>query len=260
VTTRSAASSGTSGHSAAERRLLLEVEGMHAGYHGAEVIRDLSFTVREGEIVALLGANGAGKTTVLNALCGLGPWRTGSVDVLSSPGGRPSLAKLSRKGVAYVVEGGRSFGPMSVRENLELGALALGRKPRAATLERVCELFPILRTRADQLAGTLSGGERRMLAIGRALTAEPSLLLLDEPTAGLAPRVVMEIAQVLRQLAHEDGLGIVVADQSLLLVENLPANVHLLDRGVIRWTGASSAVRNEPDVIALIIGRGGSTA
>jgi ABC-type branched-subunit amino acid transport system ATPase component len=233
---------------------LLTVAGVHAGYGGTEIIHGVSLSVRAGEIATLLGANGAGKSTLLSAIYGLGPWRRGTIEYRGIDIASSAPARIARHGVAYVVEGGRSFGPMTVREDLEVGALAIGRKLDAARRERIFELFPRLQERSRQLAGTLSGGERRMLAIGRALAAEPSLLLLDEPTSGLAPKVVRTIAEALNRLVAEDRLGIVIADQSLALVEQLDSKVHLLARGTVRWSGGSHGLRQVPEVLQLVVG------
>ncbi|MCX6372831.1 MAG: ATP-binding cassette domain-containing protein, partial [Actinobacteria bacterium] len=175
---------------------LLELSAVRAGYGRAEVLHGIDLTVQEGELITIIGANGAGKSTLLKAIVGLVVMRAGTLTYRGVRVASPRPERLVRDGLALVPEGRMLFGPMSVRENLILGSYGMGRKRRstiAQTLARVHELFPVLADRAIQPAETLSGGEQQMLAVGRALMSQPHLLLLDEPSLGLAPKVIAEI-------------------------------------------------------------------
>jgi branched-chain amino acid transport system ATP-binding protein len=176
-----------------EPRTVLAVEGVHAGYGRVSVLRGIDLRVAEGELVTLIGANGAGKSTLLKVLVGLISPSEGTVRLLDRDISRIRPEQAVKAGLALVPEGRMLFGPMTVEENLELGAHTTDRGGRDAALERVFELFPVLEERRAQIAATLSGGEQQMLAVGRALMARPRLLLLDEPSLGLAPKVIKEI-------------------------------------------------------------------
>ena len=210
---------------------LLRVDGIEAGYGDLTAVRDVSLEVREGEAVALIGANGAGKTTTLRAVSGLLPLRRGRIEFEGRRLDGLTSAQIVARGLAHVPEGRQLFPTMTVRENLELGARTAGaRAQAAASLEQVFELFPRLRERATQLAGTLSGGEQQMCAIGRGLMARPRLLMLDEPSLGLAPVMVKTIFE---DLARINGRGI-----SILLVEqNVLRSLHLAHRGYVLENG-----------------------
>jgi branched-chain amino acid transport system ATP-binding protein len=207
---------------------MLEVVDLCVGYGRVEALRGVTVRVAHDELVTVVGPNGAGKTTLLRAVMGLVPVRAGRVTFEGEPlAGLPTEAVV-RHGVAMVPEGRELFGPLTVRENLVLGAYALGRATRrarlAADLDRVLALFPALRARLGQAAGTLSGGEQQMLALGRALMARPRLLLLDEPSVGLAPLIIREIFRTLRTLKAE-GLTM------LLVEQNARAAFRIADRG-----------------------------
>ena len=208
---------------------MLEVRGLEASYGRIQALRGIDLDIKAGELVALVGANGAGKSTLLRALSGVQP-ASGNVFFehqninAARPERRVSL------GIVQVPEGRQVFGPLSVQDNLSLGAYRRGRAQSAQSLERVYGLFPVLAERRRQAAGTLSGGEQQMLAIGRALMAQPRLLLLDEPSMGLAPRLVAEIFACVRRLR--------AADTALLLVEqNARAALAIADRGYVMETG-----------------------
>jgi branched-chain amino acid transport system ATP-binding protein len=210
---------------------LLRVEGIEVGYGDLTAVRDVSLEVREGEAVALIGANGAGKTTTLRAVSGLLPLRRGRIEFQGQRLDGLGPAEIVARGIAHVPEGRQLFPTMTVRENLELGARTrAARSGRAEMLERVFELFPRLRERREQVAGTLSGGEQQMCAIGRGLMARPRLLMLDEPSLGLAPVLVKAIFE---DLVRINTQGITV----LLVEQNVLRSLHLAHRGYVLENG-----------------------
>jgi branched-chain amino acid transport system ATP-binding protein len=209
----------------------LHVDGIEVGYGDLTAVSDVSLEVREGEAVALIGANGAGKTTTLRAVSGLLPLRRGRIEFEGQRVDGLGPAEIVARGIAHVPEGRQLFPTMTVRENLELGARSrAARSARAETLERVFELFPRLRERGAQLAGTLSGGEQQMCAIGRGLMARPRLLMLDEPSLGLAPVLVKAIFE---DLGRINGQGLTV----LLVEQNVLRSLHLAHRGYVLENG-----------------------
>ncbi len=215
---------------------------MEAGYGDVTAVRAVSLEVRAGEIVALIGSNGAGKTTTLRAISGLLPLRGGRVELDGRPLSGLGSAAIVAAGVAHVPEGRQLFPTMTVLENLELGArTAEGRARRADTLARVYELFPRLSERRRQLAGTLSGGEQQMVAIGRALMARPRLLMLDEPSLGLAPVVVSSIFANLMAI-NRDGLTILLVEQNVLRALRLSHRAYVLENGTITLAGSSATL------------------
>jgi len=215
---------------------------VEAGYGDVTAVRAVSLQVRAGEIVALIGSNGAGKTTTLRAISGLLPLRRGTVDLDGrriSGLGSPAIVAA---GIAHVPEGRQLFPTMTVQENLELGARTPeGRARRGETLARVFELFPRLSERQRQLAGTLSGGEQQMVAIGRALMARPRLLMLDEPSLGLAPVVVGSIFANLTAI-NRDGLTILLVEQNVLRALRLSHRAYVLENGTITLAGPSATL------------------
>ena len=208
---------------------MLDVKGLRAGYGRIQALHGIDLGVRRGELVALVGANGAGKTTLLKALSGIQGF-SGSVKFEGEEIRQQAAEKRVALGIVHCPEGRQVFGPLSVEDNLRLGAYRRGRARSARSLERVYGLFPALAERRAQPAGTLSGGQQQMLALGRALMAEPRLLLLDEPSMGLAPRLVAEIFACIA--------GLRAADTALLLVEqNAAAALAIADRGYVLETG-----------------------
>ncbi|HWP74798.1 MAG TPA: ABC transporter ATP-binding protein [Methylomirabilota bacterium] len=223
---------------------LLRVDGIEVGYGDLTAVRDVSLEVREGEAVALIGANGAGKTTTLRAVSGLLPLRRGRIEFEGQRLDGLGPAEIVARGIAHVPEGRQLFPTMTVRENLELGARTrAARGSRAETLERVFELFPRLRERGAQLAGTLSGGEQQMCAIGRGLMARPRLLMLDEPSLGLAPVLVKAIFE---DLGRINGQGLTV----LLVEQNVLRSLHLAHRGYVLENGRMTLSGPRDDLLA----------
>ena len=210
---------------------ILKVEDINVYYGSIHAIKGVSFEVNQGEIVTLIGANGAGKSTTLNTISGLLHSKTGSVTFLGEDLGRVPCHKIVSKGLALVPEGRRVFLQMTVQENLEMGAFTQGGKSVDADLERVYAQFPRLKERCNQVAGTLSGGEQQMLAMGRALMSHPKLLMLDEPSMGLAPILVEQIFDIIREL-HKAGTTI------LLVEQNAQAALSVADRA--RRTSSST--------------------
>jgi len=226
-----------------EPRTVLSVEGVHAGYGRVAVIRGIDLRVAEGELVTLIGANGAGKSTLLKVLIGLVPASGGTVRFLDRDITRVRPEQAVKAGLALVPEGRMLFGPMTVEENLELGAHTKDRAERDGALGRVFELFPVLEERRTQTAATLSGGEQQMLAVGRALMAGPRLLLLDEPSLGLAPKIIKEIFAALDKL-KEEGMTILLVEQDARLA------LKHADRGYVMRTGSIALAGKAEDLLA----------
>jgi branched-chain amino acid transport system ATP-binding protein len=233
---------------------LLKVEGVRAGYGPLEVLRGVSLEVHEGEIVTLIGANGAGKTTTLMCLSGCNPPRHGRVLLDGRPIQHLPAHAIAGLGMCQAPEGRKIFPRLSVRENLELGAYT--RRDRAGVrrdLERAFELFPILRERQAQAGGTLSGGEQQMLAIARALMGSPRLLLLDEPSLGLAPLVVVQIFAALREL-NRQGMAILLVEQNARMALRLARRGYTLSNGAITLAGRSDDLLRDPRVREAYLG------
>ncbi|BAS27486.1 ABC transporter ATP-binding protein [Limnochorda pilosa] len=226
---------------------LLEVEGLRVTYGGVEAVRDLSLSVETGEVVALLGANGAGKSTTLRALSGLVRPAAGRIRLEGRDLARVPAHEIVELGVAHVPEGRRVFGTLSVEENLNLGAYTR-RRLRGAVEEaraRVYRLFPRLEERRHQLAGTLSGGEQQMLAIGRGLMARPRLLLLDEPSLGLAPKLVREIFRTVREI-NRQGVTVLLVEQNARMALRLAHRGYVLETGRLALGGPAAELRQDP--------------
>jgi len=216
---------------------MLELEGLAAGYGDLLAVRSVSLEVREGECVALIGANGAGKTTTLRAICGLIPIRDGRVVFRGELLNGLSTRRVVERGLAHVPEGRQIFPSLTVRENLEMGARTpAARAARNASFDAVFGLFPRLRERERQLAGTLSGGEQQMLAIGRGLMARPRLLLLDEPSLGLAPLMVRAIFEIV-ETVNRQGTTILLVEQNVLRALQLCHRGYVLENGEVTLTG-----------------------
>jgi branched-chain amino acid transport system ATP-binding protein len=230
---------------------MLTVEDLAAGYGDSIAVSNVSLHVDEGEAVAVIGSNGAGKTTLLRAICGLLPTRSGTVTYGGDRLTGTPAHRIARRGVAYVPAERHLFGGMSVHENLELGAYP--EKPDAARMDMVFELFPRLADRRSQHAGTMSGGEQQMLAVGRALMSRPRLLILDEPTTGLAP-VLAEEAYASLETLRGDGLTVLVAEQQVPLALELADRGYVIEDGAIQLEGAASQLQGNPDVRRAYLG------
>jgi branched-chain amino acid transport system ATP-binding protein len=223
---------------------LLELDGVEARYGQVQALHGVSLTVGEGEIVAVLGGNGAGKTTTLRAISGL-VTKSGEVQFAGERITRASPERVARIGIAHVPEGRGIFGELSVHENLRLGAY-LRRDGFGEDYERVCGYFPWLEERRDQQAGTLSGGEQQMLALARALMARPRMLLLDEPSLGLAPIVVRELFGIVGALNEKEGLAVLVVEQNAKLALRASSRAYVLEVGRVALEGPSAElVENE---------------
>jgi branched-chain amino acid transport system ATP-binding protein len=232
---------------------LLEVQGLASGYGRAEVLRGVDLALRAGEIVALLGSNGAGKSTLINTVCGLIPASRGRVMFDGRDLTRTHYRDVVRAGLIQVPEGRRIFPNLAVLENLELGSFARGRERRAANLERVFATFPRLKERVAQKAGTMSGGEQQMLAIGRALMAEPRLLILDEPSLGLSPRLVEEMFALIGRL-HAEGLSMLLVEQNVGQSLAIAQRAYVLENGAIRFQGTPAELLTRPDLKQAYLG------
>jgi branched-chain amino acid transport system ATP-binding protein len=232
---------------------LLQVSGLRGGYGAVEVLRGIDLEVRAGQIVALLGSNGAGKSTLNNTLCGLLPGFSGSVVFEGAELTRLRYPRIVERGLVQVPEGRRIFPNLSVLENLELGAYRRARERRMANLARVHEVFPRLAERGAQRAGTLSGGEQQMLAIGRGLMAEPRLLILDEPSLGLSPLLVEQMFGLIQQL-NRDGLAILLVEQNVAQSLTIAHQAYILENGRIVMTGSGEALLEDDRVRQAYLG------
>jgi branched-chain amino acid transport system ATP-binding protein len=230
---------------------VLEVSGLSAGYLGEDVVHEVSFSVAGGEVIAVIGSNGAGKTTLFRTMCGLRRPSRGTVTFDGEVITGRRAHHIARRGLAYVPAERHLFPQMAVTENLDLGAYP--NRPRAERRALVFELFPRLAERRRQRAGTMSGGEQQMLAVGRALMADPRVLVLDEPTTGLAPRLAAEAYAALAAL-RGGGLTIVVAEQQVPLALDLADRGYVLENGRIQLTGSAAELAGNPDVQRAYLG------
>ena len=233
--------------------MLLEVKGLEVHYGGIRAVKGIDLEVAEGELVCLIGANGAGKSTTLRAICGLLPARAGSVRYAGEDTARLAVHELPRRGLVMVPEGRGIFPQLTVAENIAMGAFTRSDAGVAQDAERQYELFPRLKERRTQTAGTLSGGEQQMLAMARALMARPKLLLLDEPSMGLAPRLVAKIFEIVREIA---GLGVTIllVEQNARLALEVAARGYVMESGSIALTGAAKTLLADPKVREAYLG------
>jgi branched-chain amino acid transport system ATP-binding protein len=233
---------------------LLEVNKLCASYGATQVLYDVDFSLEAGHITAILGANGAGKTTTLRALCQV-VRTSGSIQFDGQQLVGKSTEAVVRMGVAHVPDGRGTFTGLSVEENLRLGAYVRGNKAEMLEdMERMFTRFPILKQRRHQQAGTLSGGEQQMLAISRALMLRPKLLLLDEPSFGLAPLIVAEIFRIMRTINKEDGVSMLLVEQNASLALDLADHAYLLETGRVALSGPSDTIKNDESVRKAYLG------
>jgi len=232
---------------------MLDIADLEVRYDGIVALRGVSLTVGAGEVVALIGPNGAGKSTLINTISGLVSAVSGTIHVGGEDFTHLRPWTISAKGVLQVPEGRQVFSDMTVLENLQLGATALRGRPSDLDVKDVFELFPILQERSTQLAGSLSGGQQQMLAIGRALMGAPKLLLLDEPSLGLAPVVISQVFAALRTL-KEKGMTILLIEQNATLALDLSNRAYILDQGRIVLSGNSADLAADEGVVAHYLG------
>jgi branched-chain amino acid transport system ATP-binding protein len=236
---------------------MLEIDGLHAGYGAADVLHSLRLQVRKGQAACLLGANGAGKSTTMRCLSGLLRPTRGSIRYEGEALESLPAEQIVARGIVLVPEGRRVFAPLTVRENLEMGGYRFLRARRAGefrrNMERVLEFFPRLAERARQAAGTLSGGEQQMLAIGRALMSGPRVLMLDEPSMGLAPLVVKDIFAAIGRL-RQDGLTMLIAEQNAGLALQAADYGYVLQEGTVAYDGSAETLRGDTRVQSAYLG------
>jgi len=233
---------------------LLEVKDLNVSYGAIRALHGVSFHVNEGEVVTLIGANGAGKSTTLRTISGLLPVTSGEVIYDGEVITGFEASRIVRKGVIHVPEGRRIFAPLTVRENLEMGAFTRTDKDEIQeTMEHVFSFFPRLKERLEQAGGTLSGGEQQMLAVGRALMSKPRLLLMDEPSMGLAPILVEEIFNIIGEISQE-GVTILLVEQNASMALSVADRGYVLETGAIHLEGAADVLARDPDVRAAYLG------
>ena len=232
---------------------MLKVNDINVYYGSIHAIKGVSFEVHQGEVVTLIGANGAGKSTTLQTISGLLRSKTGSIEFLGENLGGVAPHKIVAKGLAHVPEGRRVFLQMTVEENLEMGAFTRPNSEIDSGIENVYERFPRLKERRKQIAGTLSGGEQQMLAMGRALMSSPKLLMLDEPSMGLAPLLVEQIFDIIREL-HKAGTTILLVEQNAQMALSVAERGYVLDTGKIVATGTGADLLNDDAVKKAYLG------
>ena len=233
---------------------LLKVSGLKVAYGGIQAVKGVDFEVREGELVTLIGSNGAGKTTTMKAITGLLPLNDGDIQYLGQSIRGRGAWDLVKQGLAMVPEGRGVFTRMTITENLQMGAHIRSDKAGIAEdMERVFTTFPRLRERKDQLAGTMSGGEQQMLAMGRALMSRPKVLLMDEPSMGLSPIMVDKIFEVVREV-HSQGVTILLVEQNASRALEIADRGYVMESGVISMSGAAKDMLTDPKVRAAYLG------
>jgi branched-chain amino acid transport system ATP-binding protein len=233
---------------------MLDVRELSVAYGRAPALWNVSLAIAEGELVCVVGPNGAGKTTLINAIAGLHAARGGSIAMDGRDLARVAPHRFCAAGIALVPEGRRLFAGMTVRENLEIGSyLPAARKERARSLDRVCALFPAVHEKLDRLAGSLSGGQQQMVAIGRALMARPRLLLLDEPSLGLSPAIVIAMFDAIREV-NAEGTAVLLVEQNVAMALDLAKRAYLLEEGRIVAEGPPAAVFERPELKRAYLG------
>jgi branched-chain amino acid transport system ATP-binding protein len=232
---------------------LLKVSGLNVAYGGIQAVKGVSFEVRQGELVSLIGANGAGKTTTLKAVTGLQSPSAGDIEFLGASIKGQGAWDLVRQGLVMVPEGRGTFARMTIHENLLMGAFIRDDADIESDMDKVFTIFPRLKERRSQLAGTMSGGEQQMLAMGRALMARPKLLLLDEPSMGLSPIMVDKIFEVVDDI-HRQGVTVLLVEQNASRALQLASRGYVLESGEVTMTGDAKVLLNDPKVRAAYLG------
>ena len=233
--------------------MLLEIKDINVYYGSIHAIKDVSFCVDEGEIVTLIGANGAGKTTILNTVSGLLRSKTGEIHFQDQNISHTLPDHIVKMGLAHVPEGRRIFQQMTVQENLDMGAYSRPNSEIAEGMEKVYELFPRMKERRKQIAGTLSGGEQQMLAMGRALMSRPKLMMLDEPSMGLAPILVEQIFDIIKEL-HKNGTTILLVEQNAQMALSIADRAYVLETGRVSLTGTGAELAASEQVQKAYLG------
>lgn len=235
-------------------KTLLKVSGLKVGYGGIQAVKGVDFEVREGELVSLIGSNGAGKTTTMKAITGILPFKEGDIEYLGHSIRGKGSWDLVEQGLAMVPEGRGVFTRMTILENLAMGAYIRNDKAEiAADVEKVFGIFPRLKERKDQLAGTMSGGEQQMLAMGRALMSRPKVLLLDEPSMGLSPIMVDKIFEVIKEVSSQ-GVTVLLVEQNASRALGIADRGYVMDSGLITMSGDAKAMLSDPKVRAAYLG------
>ncbi len=236
------------------KNIMLKVSGLKVAYGGIHAIKGIDLEIREGELVTLIGANGAGKTTAMKAITGLQGWIAGDVQYLGESTKGIESHALLKKGLAMVPEGRGVFARMTIIENLQMGAYTRNDNAQIAVdIERMFGIFPRLKERANQLAGTMSGGEQQMLAMARALMSQPKLLLLDEPSMGLSPLMVAKIFEVVRDISAQ-GVTVLLVEQNARLALQAADRAYVMDSGLITMSGDAKQMLDDPKVRAAYLG------
>ena len=233
--------------------VLLKVTGLKVAYGGIQAVKGASFEVRQGELVSLIGANGAGKTTTLKAVTGTQPFAAGTIEFMGRSIGGRGAWDLVKEGLVMVPEGRGTFTRMTIVENLQMGAYVRNDGEVQADIDKVFGIFPRLKERANQLAGTMSGGEQQMLAMGRALMARPKVLLLDEPSMGLSPIMVDKIFEVVNDI-HSRGTTVLLVEQNASRALQLANRGYVMESGEVTMSGDAKALLNDPKVRAAYLG------
>lgn len=236
------------------KEILLKVSGLKVAYGGIQAVKGVDFEVRRGELVSLIGANGAGKTTTLKAVTGLQPVAAGEIEFMGKTLKGQGAWDLVKQGLVMVPEGRGTFTRMTITENLLMGAYIRDDKAQIeADIERIFGIFPRLKERRNQLAGTMSGGEQQMLAMGRALMTQPKVLLLDEPSMGLSPIMVDKIFEVVNDI-HSQGVTVLLVEQNASRALQLASRGYVMESGLITMTGEGKTLLNDPKVRAAYLG------